>query len=210
MSEYITIDEVESKLSLVVRKPQEGKTFICISDITADKTRNIHIVLTMNTLSAGMQFFGRMEEIVGSKKIVVFNSKKQTAGDCLHAKSVTDANMLISKHPDIKVIVCCAHEKRIRDSIPQIFDLAADSTTFRQSGRKFVIHIDEAHKYIPENQEFVRRFNSSIVVKSITGYSGSPDGIWCNRQADPFVQAIILVLIVASSALLKRILALNR
>ena len=73
MSEYITIDEVESKLSLVVRKPQEGKTFICISDITADKTRNIHIVLTMNTLSAGMQFFGRMEEIVGSKKIVVFN-----------------------------------------------------------------------------------------------------------------------------------------
>ena len=70
MSEYITIDEVESKLSLVVRKPQEGKTFICISDITADKTRNIHIVLTMNTLSAGMQFFGRMEEIVGSKRLL--------------------------------------------------------------------------------------------------------------------------------------------
>lgn len=191
-AEYITIDEVESKLSLVVRKPQEGKTFICISDITADKTRNIHIVLTMNTLSAGMQFFGRMEEIVGSKKIVVFNSKKQTAGDCLHAKSVTDANVLINKYPDIKVIVCCAHEKRIRDSIPQLFDLASDSTTFRQSGRKFVIHIDEAHKYIPENQEFVRRFNASIVVKSITGYSGSPDGIWCSRQADPLFHKILI------------------
>ncbi len=192
MSEYMTPDEVESKLSLVVRKPQEGKTFICISDITGDKTKNIHIVLTMNTLSAGMQFFGRMEESVGSKNIVVFNSKRQTAGECLHAKNVTDVFTLLSKKPDIKVIVCCAHEKRIRDSIPNLFDLAADSTSFVHSGRKFVIHIDEAHKYIPENQEYVRRFNASIVVKSITGYSGSPDGIWDSRQADSLFHKILI------------------
>ena len=62
MSEYITNDEIESKFSLVVRKPQEGKTFICINSIANDNSKDIHIVLTMNTLSAGMQFFGRMEE----------------------------------------------------------------------------------------------------------------------------------------------------
>ena len=82
MSDNISIYEIESKLSLVVRKPQEGKTTICINSITNDKSKNIHIVLTMNTLSAGMQFFGRMQNEVGSKKIIVFNSKKQTAGDC--------------------------------------------------------------------------------------------------------------------------------
>ena len=75
MSDYITIDEVDeeikSKISLVIRKPQEGKTFICIRYITQDKTYNIHIVMTMNTLSAGMQFFCRMEEEIGSKNIIV-------------------------------------------------------------------------------------------------------------------------------------------
>ena len=54
MSEYITDDDFETKLSLVVRKPQEGKTFICISNITKDITKNIHIVLTMNTLASGV------------------------------------------------------------------------------------------------------------------------------------------------------------
>jgi hypothetical protein len=190
MSDYITPEEFESKLSLVIRKPQEGKTFICISNITGDKTKTIHIVLTMNTLSAGMQFFGRMEETVGSKKIIVFNSKKQTAGECLYAKNITDVLALITSNPDIKVIVCCAHEKRIRDSIPELLDLTSDSMTFKRSGRKFVIHIDEAHKYIPENQDFVRKFNSADVVKHIIGYSGSPDDIWESHQVDPLFHKI--------------------
>ena len=48
MSEYIDIDEVENKLSIIVRKPQEGKTFICITSIVRDHSKDIHIVLTMN------------------------------------------------------------------------------------------------------------------------------------------------------------------
>ena len=40
MSDSLTIEEVESKLSLVIRKPQEGKTSICIKSITNDKTKN--------------------------------------------------------------------------------------------------------------------------------------------------------------------------
>ena len=115
MSDYIEdIEDIESKLSVVIRKPQEGKTFICITYITFDKTNSIHIVFTMNTLKAGMQFFGRMDELVGSKNIIIFNSNKNTAGECHHAKYVSDVLLLLTKNPNIKVIVCCAHEKRIR------------------------------------------------------------------------------------------------
>ena len=183
-------EDFDSKLSLVVRKPQEGKTFICISNITSDKTRNIHIVLTMNTLASGMQFFGRMEEQVGSSRIIVFNSKKSTAGNCLHAKTVIDVFELLREHRDVKVIVCCAHEKRIRNSIPQVFSSAADSVSFMEERRKFVVHIDEAHKYIPENREYVRKFNASRVVASITGYSGSPDEIWTRKTDDQLFHRI--------------------
>ena len=196
MSDYISISECErefdNKLSLVIRKPQEGKTFICIANITNDKTNNIHIVMTMNTLSAGMQFFGRMEAKVGSKNIIVFNSNKKTAGECHYAKEITDIIALLKKYPDIKVLVCCAHEKRIRNSIPKLLEHASDSTAFTHSNRKFIIHIDEAHKYIPENIKYVRGFNQCSVVKSIIGYSGTPDGIWCKDDNDEMFHKILI------------------
>jgi hypothetical protein len=191
---FLHIEEEEenfnSKLSLVIRKPQEGKTFICISNITSDKTRNIHIVLTMNTLASGMQFFGRMEEHIGSSRIIAFNSKKSTAGNCLHAKNVIEIFELLRKHRDVKVLVCCAHEKRIRDSIPQVLNSAVDSVSFMKERRQFVIHIDEAHKYIPENREYVRKFNATSVVSSIIGYSGSPDKIWSKKTDDQLFHKI--------------------
>jgi len=192
MSDNISIYEIESKLSLVVRKPQEGKTTICINSITNDKSKNIHIVLTMNTLSAGMQFFGRMQNEVGSKKIIVFNSKKQTAGDCYHAKTVTQIASLIQKQEDIKVIVCCAHEKRIREGIPDIFDFAADSIKMREANIKFVVHIDEAHKYIPENIKFVRQFNNCPIVSEIIGYSATHEEIFVAKNSDPMFHRILI------------------
>lgn len=184
MSDYVTDDDIENKLSLVVRKPQEGKTFICISNITKDITKNIHLVLTMNTLASGMQFFGRMEESVGSSRIIVFNSKKSTAGNCHHAKSIVELLELVRTNNNIKVIVCCAHETRIRKSIPKLLTCAMDSISFTQENRKFVIHIDESHKYIPENRSFVRDFNTSHIVTDIIGYSGSPDKIWVTDRND--------------------------
>ena len=190
MSDYFANNEIESKLSLVVRKPQEGKTFICITSITNDTSKNIHIVLTMNTLAAGMQFFGRMEEDIGSKRIVVFNSNKKTAGNCFHAKTVTDVVSLINSE-NIKVIVCCAHVKRIRESISQLFEFAADSIKITQSNIKFIVHIDEAHKYMPENIEHIRKFNASPVVNDIIGYSGTPDGIWTNSSIPLFHKILI-------------------
>jgi hypothetical protein len=194
MSDYLTMDETinefESKLSLVVRKPQEGKTYICITNITNDKTHNIHIVLTMNTLSAGMQFFGRMKETIAPENIIVFNSNRETAGICRYAKTIGDVFKLLKNNPGIKVIVCCAHENRIRNSIPDLLEYASDSTTL--ANRKFIIHIDEAHKYIPENKPQIRIFNASSEVESIIGYSGSPDGIWSKNEADPLFHKILI------------------
>ena len=190
-------EEIDSKLSLVIRKVQEGKTYICITNITNDRTKDIHIVLTMNTLASNSQFFSRMEEIIGSNRIIVFNSKKKTAtisdtNRCHHAKDVSAIFGLLRRYPDIKVIVCCAHEKRIRESIPDLFGLAADMIPTTFANRKFIIHIDEAHKYISENEEHVRAFNYSPVVKSIIGYSGSPNGIWSARSEDPLFHKILI------------------
>jgi bacterioferritin (cytochrome b1) len=185
-------DEFINKLSLVVRKPQEGKTFICISNITGDKTRNVHIVLTMNALASNMQYFGRMENEIGSKRIIVFNSDKSTAGSCLHAQNVGEIILLLRKNPDVKVIVCCAHEKRIRKSIPDLFDQAADSKSFEN--RKFAIHIDEAHAYISgKNREYVRKYNASPIVVKITGYSATSKPIFTKIRDDPLFYKIHII-----------------
>lgn len=214
MSDYITVhevdEEIKSKISLVIRKPQEGKTFICITYIKQDKTRNIHIVMTMNTLSAGMQFFGRMEEEIGSKNIIVFNSKKETAGDCHHAKNIDEVFKLIMKYPNIKVIVCCAHEARFRtnknkhlNSIPELLLLAEDSFAFMKSKRKFNIHIDEAHKYFVENVDSILYLNSSSMTESIIGYSGTPLNIWSKKPSDPLFYTILIRDVDAELAIIR-------
>jgi len=190
MSEYILEEYIENKLSLVVRKPQEGKTLICITSIINDTSRNVHIVLTMNTLASGMQFFGRMQNEIGADKIVVFNSNKKTAGECHYAKTVTDVIDLI-KDKKVKVVVCCAHQKRFV-ALPKIFKYAADSATIINSNIKFIIHIDEAHKYITENKDYIREFNSSPVVAGIIGYSATPDNIWAKDKKDQLFGEILI------------------
>lgn len=196
MSDNLSCDEIDSKLSLVIRKPQEGKTFICIENIVNSPPGNIHVVLTMNTLAAGMQFFGRMEERVGPKNIIVFNSKKSTAGNCLYARNFGEVYSLLTRNPEIKVVVCCAHEKRIRESIIRLIQMANDSMTFINSRRNFVMHIDEAHKYIPENRESIKTYNASPIVIDIIGYSGTPDKIWINKwckdQSDEIFHKILI------------------
>jgi hypothetical protein len=184
-------EEIETKLSLVIRKPQEGKTFICINSIVGDSSQDIHIVLTMNTLAAGMQFFGRMEEKIGSNNIIVYNSDKETAGNCHHAKTSGKVVTLIKRH-NISVIVCCAHKKRFSESLREIFTAMEDSIQFAQMKRKFKLHIDEAHKYIPENRNDVRMFNQSKIVSKIVGYSASPDPIFTMVPTDHLFNSIYI------------------
>ena len=208
MSQYFTNEnelETESKLSLVVRKPQEGKTSICIKYITDDLlSNNIHIVLTMNTLASGMQFFGRMKDQIGADRIVVFNSVKKTAGDCHYAKDVIAVKSLITnKNYNIKVIVCCAHNKKIRESLIQLIEELTDSFKFREQNNKIVFHIDEAHKYIPENRKFITAYNNSSAVTEIIGYSATADGIWTQNRDDPLFYNILIRDVDAQLGLLR-------
>ena len=178
---YDNID-FENKIMLIVRKPQEGKTFICISSIYKDVTSDIHIVLTMNTLSSGMQFFGRMEDTIGSKNIIVFNSNKKTTGNCLHAKNTGDVFKLLQNNINVKVIVCCAHTTRIKTSLSELFKFVGDSK--KLEGRQFKIHIDEAHKYICENRQAIKDFHNLTCVRKIIGYTATPDPIISNYTDD--------------------------
>ena len=177
-------DYLENNLVIVVRKPQDGKTFICIHSIAEDSSKDVHIVLTMNTLAAGMQFFGRMEEKINPENIIVFNSNKKTAGKCIHAKTVPDIRAKLRDNVNIKVIVCCAHRKRFADSLFELFDDMGDTISFTGLKRKFKLHIDEAHKYIPENRDYIRTLNSCSMVSKIIGYSASPDPIFTTDPDD--------------------------
>ena len=178
--------EIRNKLSLVIRRVQEGKTTICIKKIISEPTR-VHIILTMNTLSASAQFFDRLKTEVRSEHILVMNSNPSSAGTCYHAKDVTAAIKLLRAKP-IKVIVCCAHEKRFRDSIPSLLSECADSMTLRVM--QFMLHIDEAHAYIRSYREEVRHFNEMENVVHIYGYTGSPDPIFDPTEQDPLYTRI--------------------
>jgi metal-dependent hydrolase (beta-lactamase superfamily II) len=177
------IEDFENKLILILRKAQEGKTFICISSICKDLTTDIHIVLTMNTLSSGMQFFGRMETSIGSKNIIVFNSNKTTVGEgCHHAKTPSEVFMLLKQNSSVKVIVCCAHTTRIKKSLPELFELIDGNIYLKE--RRFKIHIDEAHKYICENRPAIKKLNNLNCVRKIYGYTATPGPIISNVKDD--------------------------
>ena len=65
----------EKYLYAIIRKPQEGKTFICLENIR--RTQNeIHLIITMNTIKSNLQFFSRAKKQFGNK-ICVFNSRKK-------------------------------------------------------------------------------------------------------------------------------------
>jgi hypothetical protein len=61
-----------------------------------------------------------------------------------------------------------------------------------QGNVKFVIHIDEAHKYIPENIVNIRAFDESPIVSDIIGYTATPDGIWSDDPLDPLFHKILI------------------
>ena len=185
------VSQHPNKLSIVVRYAQEGKTFICISLIDLDKSKNIHIVVTMNTINSNKQFLSRVETTIGAKRVIVFNSDPESAGDCHHAKSVDDIFSII-RRADIKVIICCAHDSRFKKSIPRILERASDSKSFKDINRKFDLHIDEAHAYIPQNREQIREFNNYEIVNSIVGYSASPDKIWELKKNDELFNKIYI------------------
>jgi hypothetical protein len=184
-------EEFDNKLSLIIRHPQEGKTFICALSINRDKSRKIHIVITMNTISSSDQFFVRIINTIGEDKILIFNSKVDKKSNYQHVRHVFDIINKIKENNTIKVIICCAHTKRIRDDIIQLLKHCEDLKSLHNK-INFEIHIDEAHKYIPENRDAIRQYNDSTIVKGITGYSATPDRIYSEDEKDLLYHRILI------------------
>jgi len=186
-----------NKIRLEIRRPQEGKTVLCINHILQDISNCIHLVLTMNTIASSLQFLGRMKEEIGGDRIVILNSNNKSSNGCHYAKDINTVikkfiNKTLLGEKNIKVVVACCHSKRFNESLPDLLDWAKDSIQMSQKNVKFVIHIDEAHKYIPENVDMIRSFNDSQFVSEIIGYTATPDGIWSNNTNDNLFHKIFI------------------
>jgi hypothetical protein len=166
-------------LYAIIRKPQEGKTFICLKNIEMS-TDAIHLIVTMNTITSSLQFLDRAnKELKG--KICVFNSrnkKKEThAKDVMHARDVIGVKKLIKS--GIEIVIMCAHYTRFDKSIIELIKELHDSISFN---KKIVIHIDEAHAYVPTYRGKVLEMNSFPCVERIYMYSATPFNIWVRED----------------------------
>lgn len=188
MSNYLltqdNMDRIYIKyINIVIRRPQYGKTSICMETIKRQDDA-IHIILTMNTIKANNQFFERCNKVFANQ-LCIFNSKKPMKGDyededeyknaqTSHATTVLEVrNCIINESKNI--IIACCHPKRFQNSIQGIIDLLEDSRAFN---KKICIHIDEIHEYVRKNREYIEGWNDSHSVKDITGYSATPFKTW--------------------------------
>ena len=166
-------------LCAIIRKPQEGKTFICLENIRTNGGC-YHLIITMNTIKSNLQFFERARKQFGNK-ICVFNSratKKDQEVRFLHA---TDVNA-VKKHLQngAEVVIMCAHPKRFDVSILDLLEEIEDSRRLRKN---VIIHIDEAHAYVPPFRDKIVEMNSNRITERIYMYSATPFSIWTNESS---------------------------
>ncbi len=183
----------EKYLCAIIRKPQEGKTFICLENISIN-THCYHLIITMNTIKSNLQFFDRAKKKFGSN-ICVFNSKgtkKDQSPDFLHSKDVIG----VKKHllGGSNVVIMCAHPKRFDFSIIDLLSEIEDSSRIK---KPVIIHIDEAHAYVPSWRDQVVEMNNMSVTERIYMYSATPFNIWTNpfsvRKTDKLFKNIWIV-----------------
>ena len=161
-------------LCAIIRKPQEGKTFICLENIHCNG-QSYHLIVTMNTIKSNLQFFERAKARFGNK-ICVFNSqckKKDQDPDFLHANNVHS----VKKHiiGGAEVVILCGHPKRFDESI---IDLLGDIEDSKKINKSVMIHIDEAHAYVPAFRDKIVEMNMFGVTERIYMYSATPFSIW--------------------------------
>ena len=118
----------------------------------------------MNTIKSNLQFFERARAQFG-EKICVFNSrskKKEQQEGFLHAKTVPR----VKKHlkAGAEVVIMCAHPKRFDESIIELLEEIEDSPRIK---RNVIIHIDEAHAYVPPYRENIIEMNMNSVRKDL-------------------------------------------
>ena len=173
-------DDGEKLFYAIIRKPQEGKTFICLENI-ARTPDQIHLIITMNTIKSNLQFFERAHERFGGK-ICVFNSrvgkKGQGENKFNHAKEVLGVKNHITKG-GVEIIIMCAHPKRFDQSILELIAELNDSKKFKS---QIVIHIDEAHAYVPTWRGEIIQMNCFPIIERIYMYTATPFNLWIDTH----------------------------
>ena len=78
------IDLGSTNLKYVIRKPQEGKTFICLENIKKEH-HIVHFIITMNTIKSTKQFYERVLKKFGVSNVCTYNSTNNSEEDIKHA-----------------------------------------------------------------------------------------------------------------------------
>ena len=174
----------------IIRKPQSGKTFICLKSIA--KTLNMmHIILTMNTILSNDQFTDRCQEFADESsgineaecekifkdKYIIFNSRNTKEKS--HVKTVTSLKNEIVKNDKI-IVIMCAHPKRFKNSILELLEELKDSRSFN---KKIVIHIDEAHAYVEKHRKHITEWNNYEIVDHIRCYTATHLKLWKDEHS---------------------------
>jgi hypothetical protein len=159
----------------IIRKPQEGKTFICLKNIENEKGC-VHLIITMNTIKSNLQFFQRANERFNNN-ICVFNSRGKKEGKYNHSKDIIGVKNHIKN--GIENIIMCAHPRRFDYSILELIDELNDSKSFN---KKIMIHIDEAHAYVPPYREQILDMNNYSCVERIYMYTATPFNLWVDEH----------------------------
>jgi hypothetical protein len=171
--------EIENPLYAIIRKPQEGKTFICIENL---KLHNdyIHIIVTMNTIKSNNQFFNRVKTVFNNN-VCILNSKTYNDINIKNSKNVSDIIDYID-YENRNIVIMCAHKKRLTISIPELLKRIDNSR--RSYNKKVIIHIDEAHEYIPANRNEIYNIHNNNLVEQIYLYSATPINILINKSTN--------------------------
>ena len=154
-------------LSVVIEKPQSGKTFICTKHIQFN-TDVLHFIFTMNTIISNKQFCNRVINIEGNQ-VCLFNSSnekinfKDKNGQTINVDKAKDKDDVVNSIIKNKsnIIIMCAHYTRLKktnkkneenkNSVFKILERLNDSLGFHKLCKKIHLHIDEAHEYVPIN-----------------------------------------------------------
>ena len=162
-------------LYAIIRKPQEGKTFICLENINQND-EYIHFVLTMNTIKSSRQFFQRAIDKFNGQ-ICMLNSKPDIK-ETYHKKTSFEVSRCL-RNKEYKIVIMCGHPTRFKSSLIDILDSLTDSKTFNKN---IIIHIDESHEYIPKYRKYVNEINNFDIVERIYCYSATPFNMWINEK----------------------------
>lgn len=174
---------------------QGGKTWIVIKAIKNTRENTLNIVYTMNSLLNTEQFSSRVKDEMsieqenqikdldknfGEDNVWVFSSVN-TGKRTNHVKTLGElAGLCASKSKCPKVIVMCAHPKRLKDGFELIETLHNDISCPHID--TINIYYDELHSYINMSGDSIRNRIINIdkldKVGEIMGITATPGPIW--------------------------------